>query len=523
MKGGNRLFKPEDFSNLSIYDILEKTVNEFPENMAIIDKEIELTYSELKESVDAFASLLVHQGFAKGDRMGLMLPNGFHYVVAYYAIQRLGGTVVQVNPSYQISELDHILHDATPKWFICGRDQEEKIAKIQKFKNVNVIYTKNIDGNDQLLLKEKMAELPRIDINPKEDIAVLQYTGGTTGKSKGVMLTHFNIICNIHQGGEFFSSVLNKGEERILGIAPLIHAMSMTTMNNSVRLAATLIILEKFNATQVLELIAKYRPTYMLGSPTMYIALLNHPDIKKYDLSCLKVCISGSAPLPVEVIKKLVAETGAAIFEGYGLSEATTSAMRTPFDNLGKIGSVGIPIPYTEVKIVDLENGIDEMPTGESGEIIIKGPQVMKGYWNNPEETSATIRDGWLYTGDIGVKDKDGYYYIVGRKKDMVIAGGFNIYPVEVEEVLYQHPSIEETCVFGVPDEYLGEKLLAVVVLKKGQNISTEGLLSWCEGRLARYKVPRGIEFRESLPKTIVGKILRRTLVEEYKEKIDIL
>ena len=236
----------------------------------------------------------------------------------------------------------------------------------------------------------------------------------------------------------------------------------------------------------------------------------------------LKVCLSGSAPLPVEIIKELDRKTGAHIFEGYGLSEATTSSHRTPIDQR-KIGSVGIPIPLTESKIVDADTGIRELPAGESGELIIKGPQVMKGYWNKPEETAMTIRDGWLYTGDIAIRDEDGFYFIVGRKKDMVIAGGLNIYPAEVEEVLYQHPAIAETCVFGVPDSYLGEKLLAIVILKSGVSISEKEILEWCEGRMARYKIPRAIEFRDELPKTIVGKILRRKLVEEYKEKLNSL
>ena len=499
--------------------MLEQTTVDYPNQLAIIDGQLELSYTQLKKFVDAFASVLYEKGFQKGDRIGLMLPNGIHYIISYYATQRLGGIVVQVNPSYQTSELEYMIDDANPKWFVCDRNQAEKI---KKFENVHVIFTKDENNIDQILLKENVTELPSLNIDSKEDIAVIQYTGGTTGKSKGVMLTHFNIICNIHQSSEVFSSVLKKGEERILGVAPLTHAMSMTNMNFAIRFAATFIILERFNATKVLQTISKYKPTYMLGSPTMYIALLNHPDLEKYDLSCFKVCLSGSAPLPVEIIKELDRKTGAHIFEGYGLSEATTSTHRTPIDQR-KIGSVGIPIPLTESKIVDADTGIRELPAGESGELIIKGPQVMKGYWNKPEETAITIRDGWLYTGDIAIRDEDGFYFIVGRKKDMVIAGGLNIYPAEVEEVLYQHPAIAETCVFGVPDSYLGEKLLAIVILKSGVSISEKEILEWCEGRMARYKIPRAIEFRDDLPKTIVGKILRRKLVEEYKEKLNSL
>ncbi|MCH6263973.1 MULTISPECIES: long-chain-fatty-acid--CoA ligase [Neobacillus] len=511
-----------DISQLSIYEMLEQSVQKYPHRLAVIDGLIELDYVRLKETVDAFASVLYQKGFQKGDRVGLMLPNSVHYMVSYYAAMRLGGIVVQVNPLYQTSELEYMLEDADPKWFICGRNQSEKLERVKKFENVHVIFTEDENGSNQVLLKEKVNELPPLNINPKEDIAVLQYTGGTTGKSKGVMLTHFNIVCNIHQSGEVVAPVMVEGEERLLGISPLTHAMAMTNMNNAIRTAATYIILEKFNATRVLELIRQYRPTFMVGSPTMYIALLNHPDLEKYDLSCFKICVSGSAPLPVEVIKELERKTGAQIFEGYGLSEGTTSTHRTPLGGKRKIGSVGVPIPGTVSKIVDMETGFEEVPVGENGELIIKGPQVMKGYWKKPEETMLTVRNGWLYTGDIAYRDEDGFYYISGRKKDMVIAGGLNIYPAEVEEVLYQHPKVAEACAFGVPDAYLGEKLLAVIVLKKGESLTENEFLSWCEGRIARYKIPRAVEFRDALPKTIVGKILRRQLVEEYKTKLQI-
>ncbi|MGX9135123.1 long-chain-fatty-acid--CoA ligase [Rummeliibacillus sp. JY-2-4R] len=511
-----KLINFTSLSRQSIYEILEKTAKEYPNHIAVIDGSLQLTYSQLKESVIAFASVLVQKGFQKGDRIGLMLPNGIHYVISYYAAQRLGGTVVQVNPVYQRYELEYIVEDATPRWFVCEPHQEEKLTKIEMFEKINIIYTKDENDIDQLQLKKIVELLPPLNIDPKEDIAVIQYTGGTTGRSKGVMLTHFNILANIHQTGQVFEEVIKKGSERILGVAPLTHAMAMTNMNYTILNAATYIILEKFNASKVLELVREYRPTYFLGSPTMYIALLNHPDVENYDLSCFKICLSGSAPLPVEVIKKLEEKTGAIVFEGYGLSEATTSTHRTPLGEKRIIGSVGKPIPYTEAKIVDIEHGMDELPFGEKGELIIKGPQVMKGYWKKPQETDEVIRDGWLFTGDIARRDEDGFYYIVGRKKDMVIAGGLNIYPAEVEDVLYQHPAIAETCAFGVPDPYLGEKLLAIVVLKSGEKLTEQQLLSWCEGRIARYKVPRGVVFQDELPKTIVGKILRRKLVEEY-------
>ncbi len=360
-------------SRLSLFDMLEKAAKEYSSHLAVIDGSIQLTYSQLKQTVEAFASVLVQKGFQKGDRIGLMLPNGIHYVISYYAAQRLGGTVVQVNPLYQTSELEYIIQDATPKWFVVQPHQGEKFHNIDRFADINAIFTKNENDDDQLLITEMVTELPPLNIQAKEDVAVIQYTGGTTGKSKGVMLTHFNIIANMHQAGQVFAEVIEKGAERIMGVSPLTHAMAMSNLNYSVINAATYIILEKFEATKVLELIRAYRPTYFVGSPTMYIALLNHPDLEKYDLSCFKICLSGSAPLPVEVIKKLEQKTGANIFEGFGLSEATTSTHRTPLNGARKIGSVGKTIPYTESKIVDVDNGIDEMPDNESGELIIKG------------------------------------------------------------------------------------------------------------------------------------------------------
>lgn len=511
----------EQLSHISLYDMLAESALHHPNHLAVIDGSMEFTYSDLKNSVDAFSSKLHKLGFQKGDRVGLMLPNCIHYIVSYYAALRLGGTVVQVNPLYQSSELEYILGDSHLTWFICEQIQREKIQRVQTFDQVHVLFTKSDENLDQILVNETAENLPSVVVKPKDDVAVIQYTGGTTGKSKGVMLTHFNILGNLRQASEVFSSVIEIGKERVLGMSPLTHAMAMSNMNFTIYYAAAYIILDKFNPLKVLKAISKYRPTYMVGSPTMYIALLNQPELSEYDLSCFKICLSGSAPLPIEVIKELERKTGAKILEGYGLSEATTSTHRTPIEGKRKIGSVGLPVPLTEAKIVDLETGKQEVPVGSNGELIIKGPQVMKGYWNKPEETAHSIRDGWLFTGDIAQMDQDGFYYIVGRKKDMVIAGGLNIYPAEVEELLYQHPSVAEACVFGVPDSYLGEKAVAVIILKSGESVSEQDILSWCEGKIAKYKIPRSIEFRNTLPKTIVGKILRRKLVDEYQEKIN--
>jgi long-chain acyl-CoA synthetase len=292
-----------------------------------------------------------------------------------------------------------------------------------------------------------------------------------------------------------------------------------STMNIAVFAAATIICMDRFEVNKTLEMIRKYQPTFFPGVPTMYIAILHHPDSASAGLDCIKICNSGSAPMPVEVMREFELKTGARIVEGYGLSETSPVTHRNPIFGPRKPGSIGVPLPNTDCRIVDVETGTIELPPGEPGELIIKGPQVMKGYWNKPEETAMALRDGWLYTGDIATMDEDGYFYIVGRKKEMIIAGGYNIYPIEVEEVIYQHPAVAEACVFGVPDPYRGETVKAAVVLKDGVHATEEELIDWCKERLAKYKVPRLVEFRKQLPKSTVGKILRRKLVEEAVEK----
>lgn len=290
-------------------------------------------------------------------------------------------------------------------------------------------------------------------------------------------------------------------------------------MNIAVYGATTIICLRRFDANHTLEVIRKYRPTFFPGVPTMYIALLQHPDAETIGLDSFKVCNSGSAPMPVEVMREFERKTGARIIEGYGLSEAAPITHRNPIHGKRKPGSIGLPLPNTDCKVVDLETGTVELPPGEPGELIIKGPQVMKGYWKNQEETAAVLRDGWLYTGDIATMDEEGYFYIVGRKKEMIIASGYNIFPIEVEEVIYQHPAVAEACVFGIPDPYRGETVMAVIVPKNEMPVTEKEIIDWCSARLAKYKVPRSVEFRDRMPKTAVGKILRRSLVEEVVAK----
>jgi long-chain acyl-CoA synthetase len=371
----------------------------------------------------------------------------------------------------------------------------------------------------QDLLAGAPAIRPRVPVMP-EDTAVLLYTGGTTGVPKAAEITHKNLVANAMQTREWFVAS-KEGEEIFLTALPLFHSYAMTTcMNQCIYLAGTMLLIPNpRDLEHVLKSIDRHQPTVFMGVPTMYVAINNYPNAGKYNLKSIKGCISGAAPLPMEVQTKFQEITGARLVEGYGLSEATPVTHSNPLSGENRIGTIGLPFPDTDCKIMDVETGKIELAPGQPGELVVKGPQVMKGYWNKPEETRNALRDGWLYTGDIARMDSDGYFQIVDRKKDMIIAGGYNIYPREIEEVLFQHPKILEATVAGVPDPYRGETVKAYVVLKPGQTATAEDIIAFCKERLAAYKRPTVVEFRDSLPKTMVGKILRRQLIEEDLRK----
>ncbi|MFC5587741.1 long-chain fatty acid--CoA ligase [Sporosarcina soli] len=512
-----------ELSELSIYDLFERTAEERPTNKAIISGEEVLTYAQLKHQSDCLAAALYHRGFRKGDRIGVMLPNCKEYAIVTYAIHRLGGVLVQMNPMYQPNELAHIFDDSEASWLISHQEQQQKIQAIGIADRITMIATDRGDGQTANLyqwIAEERKQLPPLDIQLKEDIAVLQYTGGTTGRPKGAMLTHFNIVSNFFQNFISYAGVYERFSESVLGISPLFHGMGMMNLNTAIFTGSTYIVMDRFETTKVLELMRKHRPTVIAGSPTMYIALLRHPDLQPTDLRSLKICGCGSAPMPVEVITEIERKSGAVIIEGYGLTEATSAVSRNPMTGMRKIGSIGVPISSTDIKIVDLVSGTTEMAVGEPGELLVKGPQVMKGYWKNPEATQQILQNGWLYTGDIAKMDEDGFLYIVGRKKEMIIAGGYNIYPAEIEEVLYEHPAVSEAIVYGIPDAYRGETVKASIVLKPEMHATEAEIIEWCRERLAAYKSPRFIDIRTELPKTAVGKLLRRALVEEEKRKL---
>ncbi|BDG44571.1 long-chain-fatty-acid--CoA ligase [Saccharococcus caldoxylosilyticus] len=539
-----------NYPDKTLPDYLRETAAQFGGHEAIYFLGKTLTFREVYEQALTLANYLKKIGLQKGDRVSIMLPNCPQAVISYYGVLFAGGIVVQTNPLYTEHELEYQLNDSGATMLITLDMLYPKAAKAKAKTNVKhliitsmkdylptvkkwlyplmqrkqqPVMVKVEERSDQHLFSKIMAQPnatePSVEINSAEDIALLQYTGGTTGVPKAAMLTHRNLIANTLMCAHWMYRC-DKGTESILGILPFFHVYGMTTvMNLAIVQAYKMILLPKFDVEATLKTIEKLRPTMFPGAPTMYIALLNHPDLARYDLSSIKVCISGSAPLPVEVQEKFEKVTSGKLIEGYGLTEASpVTHSNFVWDGERVKGSIGVPWPDTEAKIISLETG-EEAKANEIGELVVRGPQVMKGYWNQPHETENVLRDGWLYTGDVGYMDERGYFYIVDRKKDMIIASGYNIYPREVEEVLYQHPKVQEVVVVGVPDEYRGETVKAFVVLKQGQQCTAEELDQFMRSRLAAYKVPRIYEFRTELPKTAVGKILRRALLGEERKK----
>lgn len=507
-----------EIPEITLPELLQQSAEKYRKNTAITFFNYTLTYEELLEKVNKVASAFYKRGLKKGDRVALMLPNTPFYPISYFAALICGATIVQVNPLYKPDELRYILNDSEAKFIIAFEPLAPIVEAVKNDTKLEEVIFASAESASQFheLMQDAGDEVPQVEINPKEDVAVLQYTGGTTGRSKGAMLTHYNLIANTVQSAVAIKPVSNPGNERVLMVAPLFHVYGMTSgMNLAIYNGNNLIMLPKFDIEQVVKTIETHKPTNFPGVPTMYIALLNYAKEHGIKLDTFKSCTSGSAPLPVEVLEQLQTVTGAPVSEGYGLSEASPTTHRNPVIGVQKAGSIGIPFPNTDVKIVDKETGERTLGVGEIGEMIIKGPQVMKGYWNMPEETEQTIKNGWLYTGDLAKMDEDGYFYIVGRKKEMIIASGYNVYPIEIEDVIYQNPKVLEAAVFGVPHPYRGETIKAVIVPQEGQTLTEEEIIGFCKEKLAAYKVPKIVEFRKELPKTAVGKILKRKLQEE--------
>jgi long-chain acyl-CoA synthetase len=538
-----------DFEELCVPDFLERSASKFPDHMALLFQGYKVTFRELKEMVDRFAACLHDFGIRKGDSVAILLPNIIPCVVSYYAILKIGGIAVMNNPLYSDRELEHQFNDSGAKVLITldllgnrmidlrPKTQIQQIVYasignylpfpknllfplVAKKKNLaaDVKPAENLFKWKEVLAKST-SEAPKADLS-FDDIAMYQYTGGTTGVSKGVILTHGNLSKNVQQSRAWFPS-FHEGEEIMLGALPFFHVFGLTVaMNFAIYMGWGDILVPKPQPEPLLETIGKFKPTFAPLVPTMYIGMLNHPNIHQTDLSSIKGCFSGSAPLPLEVIKEFEDKTGAVIVEGFGLTESTPVTHINPFaGGKRKVGSIGIPIPDTECRIVDLNDVVTDMPVGETGELIIKGPQVMQGYRNKPEETAETLTDGWLHTGDIAMMDEEGYFYIVDRKKDMIISGGYNVYPRDIEEVFFEHPKVQEATAIGVPHESRGEQVKVFVVPKEGETLTQEELMEYCKTKLAKYKLPTEIEFREELPKTNVGKVLKKNLRAEEMEK----
>lgn len=513
-----------DIPQKTMVDVFYEALDSSPSQIALIQDNRSITFEQFGIAVFKLANQFQKDGIKKGDRIALMMKNSIEYVISYYAALITGATIVQNNPQYTKYELYYQLNNTTTNTLIIDEPLLSEFEDLYDKTSVNKVYVQTSDESVPnslgYILRHGIPKVERVVLNPIEDVAVIQFTGGTTGVSKGVMLTHFNIFSNVEQTHRYLGIYTQPNKEKLLNVLPLFHVYGMTvSMNYMIYLHSTMIILPKYTSTETLQIIHNERVTMFPGTPTIYLGINQHPDIKNYDLTSIHTCVSGSAPLPVEVKKQFEQLTGAKVVDAYGLSEASPVTHSNPVNGERKPGSIGMPIPNTQCKIVSMIDGVTECALNEPGELIIKGPQVMKGYWEMPEETENALRDGWLYTGDIAYMDEDGYCFIVSRKKDVIISGGFNIYPREVEEVVYNHPSVKEVVAIGVPHDYRGETVKLFVVLIEGETTTEEEIIAYCHGKLAKYKLPTQVEFREDLPKTAVGKILRRTLLDEERLK----
>ena len=546
-----------EYPQKPLFHFLQDAAVNFPDHACTIFKGATITFKEMDEITDHVAAALVDMGVKKGDRVGIFMPNSPQFVVAYYGILKAGGAVVATNPLYTAPEIEYQASDAGIEYMFVMTNFYETIKKAQPKTKIKKLIVTNLketlpallrilftlarekkggfriegglrDGDiwfPELFEKYKDVAKPNIEISA-DDVALFQYSGGTTGISKGAVASHRNIIANTMQIRSWMPK-LEIGKEVMLMAIPLFHVYGMVAGMNFAMLngASMVMVPNPRDLKDVLDNIAKYKATIFPGVPAIYNGINNHPDVLagKYNLSSIKACISGSAPLLRDTKDQFEKLTGGKVFEGYGLSEAPTATHCNPLEGVNKTGSVGMPLPDVEVKIISLDDGETELPQGEIGEIVIHGPQVMKGYHNMPTETTNTLRqmsDGkvWLFTGDIARVDEDGYFYIVDRKKELIKPGGYQVWPREVEEVIMDHPKVFDVGVAGIPDPYRGETVKAWIVVKPNETLTADELKAFCKESLAAYKVPTHFEFRDELPKTTVGKILRRELVRQHKE-----
>lgn len=534
-----------EYKDILVSQYLEESAKNFPDNPALIFQGFTLSFRELNEMVARFSAALKGFGIKKGDSVAILLPNVIPCVVAYYATLKIGAIVVLNNPLYSDRELEHQFTDSNSTFLITLDLLAKRMVSLREKTNIKTIVYASI--GDYLPFAKRLL-FPLVakkkglaaDVAPAknlfkfkdiiaknapdytqtqvamDDVAMYQYTGGTTGVSKGVMLTHKNISYQIQQLEAWFPA-FQKGAETMLGALPIFHVFGMSvSMNFAIRMGWANVLVPKPQPEPLLEAISKFKVSFAPLVPTMYIGMLDHPDMAHTDLTSVKGCFSGSAPLPLEVINNFQEKTGSIIVEGFGLTESTPVTHVNPFNGVRKQGSIGVPIPDTECKIVDLNDKTREVALGEPGELLIRGPQIMKGYLKKPDETKKTLtEDGFLCTGDVARMDEDGYFYIVDRIKDMIISGGYNVYPRDIDEVLFEHPKILEGCCIGIPHEKRGEAVKAFVVLKEGEEMTEKEVIDYCDTKLAKYKLPIKVDFRKELPKSNVGKILRKDLRKE--------
>ena len=538
----NQTFTPEP-----LYEILDRAAANGPSQVCTNFLGQTLTYSEIHALANRAASGLQAMGVTKGTKVGLLLPNCASFIILYFAVLKAGGTVVNYNPLYTVEELDFQVKDSETKIMVTLDlkvlfSKTEALLQSGTLDNAIVCsFPALLPGLKSFLFRTlKGRELVKpmqsaqagkikffddlvkndgsyepVAIDPLNDIAVLQYTGGTTGAPKGAMLTHANLSINVKQVAVWTPTLID-GEERVLGALPFFHVFAMTTvMNFAIIKRAEIILMPRFDLKGALKLISTKKPTVMPGVPTIFNAIMNFPAVSKYDLSSLKFCISGGAPLPVEVKRGFESVAGCNLVEGYGLSETSPVATYNPIDGPIKEGSIGVPAPQTIISIRSLEDPAQEMPQGEKGEICIRGPQVMKGYWKQPDETANVFIGDYLRTGDVGYMDEDGFTFIVDRLKDIIICSGYNVYPRRIEEAIYEFPAVEEVTVVGIADEYRGEAPKAFVKLKPGESATVEELLAFLKPKISVIEMPSQIEFRDELPKTMIGKLSKKELRQE--------
>lgn len=541
-----------DYPDVPLFWFLEESARKYPEMPCTIFKGAKISYREMNTITNRLAAGLAALGVKKGDRVGIFMPNTPQFVMAFFAILKLGAVVVAINPLYSPREIEHQVNDAGIEVMLVMSNFYNVIKEVQPKTKIRKVVVTNLKETLPPLLsflftlaKEKKGGFrvqiaegdvwlqdlvnahptearPNVNVG-SDDVAVFQYSGGTTGVSKGAVALHRNLVANTFQIRCWMPSAID-GQEVTLMAIPLFHVYGMVAgMCFSIKVASAMVMVPNpRDLKDVLENIQKYNATIFPGVPTLYNAINNNADVKagKYKLGTIKACISGSAPLMRETKETFEKLTGGKLVEGFGLSEAPTATHCNPLFGENPPGSIGLPLPDMEARIVSLEDEVTDMPIGESGELVMRGPQVFKGYHNMPTETANTLRDGWLYTGDIARMDEKGFFYIVDRKKELIKPGGYQVWPREVEEAISDNPKVLEVGVAGIPDPYRGETVKAWVVIKPGETCTEEELKEWCKDRLAKFKIPTQIEFRDELPKTAVGKILRRELVRQHKEKV---